>query len=167
MSFAAACTLAALAACSPPSVPSGNATSAQSTPSASAAPQGSPCDRGLVTKADAAALLGEPATTMKPLEGLPTACRFETASFSGMTVRVASSGGQASVSAAASPQMPVPYAAVHGVGDRAEWQAETHALIAAKGDELCTITVDGPPGATAGATSDKVGELCNRIFAAG
>lgn len=146
----------ALAACSPPPRAGG----------AAPASLGTPCARGLVTRDDAAALLGEPVTSMQPVEGLPSACRFETASHSGMTVRVAPGGGSGTVSASASPSMPVPFTPLPGVGGRAEWQAATHTLVAVKGDALCQISVDGPPAATAAATADNLGALCNRIFAA-
>jgi hypothetical protein len=154
--------LAALSACSPPPRPSGATTAPPA-----AASRGTPCDRGLVTRDDAAAVLGAPPASMQPVEGLPTACRFESASHAGMTVRVASGGGEGIVSAAASPSMPVPFTPLPSVGGRAEWQASTHTLVAATRDELCEISVDGPPAATLAATPDKLGALCNRIFAVG
>jgi hypothetical protein len=52
-----------------------------------------------------------------------------------------------------------------GVGDTAVWDPTLKEVDATKNNVLCEIGAMGP--ATKNATSDKVGALCNKIFAAG
>jgi hypothetical protein len=152
-----------MAGCSKPA-DGANAGAPASQASASAA---DPCDGKVVSQADAAAILGSPITSTKPLEGVAHSCRFETAAFSGMSVTIDPTRGKATVAASTSPHMPIPFTPVSSVGDAAAWQAQTHTLAATKGNLLCEITASGPPGALAGATSEKMSALCNKIFAAG
>ena len=54
---------------------------------------------------------------------------------------------------------------VSGVGERAVWQSTLKEINAEKNNVLCDIGVVGP-GHSAGATPEKLGALCNKIFAA-
>jgi hypothetical protein len=62
-------------------------------------------------------------------------------------------------------KMPVPATPVSGVGERAAWQSTLKEIIAEKNNVLCDAGVVGP-GHIAGATPEKLGALCNKIFAA-
>jgi hypothetical protein len=59
----------------------------------------------------------------------------------------------------------MPVINVSGVGERAVWQSTLKEINAEKNNLLCDIGVVGP-GHSAGATPEKLGALCNKIFAA-
>ncbi len=124
------------------------------------------CDGQLVTQADIAPILGEPITSVKPLEGDAQSCKFTTASFTSLTVSLRPGLGRTTVATWASGQMPLGATPLAGVGDRAVWQSTLHEVIADKDNLLCDIGVAGPPSATGGATPANVGALCKKIFAA-
>ena len=65
----------------------------------------------------------------------------------------------------AAGKMPMPVTNVSGVGERAVWQSTLKEINAEKNNLLCDIGVVGP-GHSAGATPEKLGALCNKIFAA-
>lgn len=52
-----------------------------------------------------------------------------------------------------------------GVGDRAVWDATLKEVDAEKNGDLCEVGLIGP--ATSGATAEKVGAICSKIFAGG
>jgi hypothetical protein len=159
--------LSALEACGKPATDTDGGPGGGGPITPAVALHGNPCEWGLVSKADAEAILGEAVTSQKTIAGLANTCEFETATFAKLTVTLTSTIGRESVDLATSPQMPGRYVPLSGVGDAAAWQIAVHQLIASKGGKLCRIGASGPPSATAGATSDKLGALCNRMFAAG
>ena len=127
---------------------------------------GNACDRKLVTAADAAQILGAPVASEKTLRGDAQSCVFETADFASLTIAVRPGLGRVTVDTWAAGKMPMPATPVSGVGEKAVWQSTLKEINAEKNDVLCDIGVIGP-GPRAGATPEKLGALCNKIFAAG
>ncbi len=126
---------------------------------------GNACDRKLVTSADAAGILGEPVASEKTLPGDAQSCVFTTADFTTLTIALRPGLGRATVDTWAAGKMPMPVTTVPGVGERAVWQSTLKEINAEKNNLLCDIGVVGP-GDSAGATPEKLGALCNKIFAA-
>ena len=126
---------------------------------------GNACDRKLVTSGDAAEILGQPVTSEKALPGDAQSCVFTTADFTTLTISVRPGLGRATVDTWASGKMPMPVTDVSGVGERAVWQSTLKEINAEKNNLLCDIGVVGPSH-SGGATPEKLGALCNKIFAA-
>jgi len=118
-----------------------------------------------VTSADAAEILGEPVASEKTLPGDAQSCVFTTADFTTLTISLRPGLGRATVDTWAAGKMPVSVTNVSGVGERAVWQSTLKEINAEKNNLLCDIGVVGP-GHSAGATPEKLGALCNKIFAA-
>jgi len=157
--------LLVLGACSKP-VSNTVATASQDVAKAAAStPAGNACDRKLVTSADAAEILGEPVASEKVLPGDAQSCVFTTADFTTLTISLRPGLGRVTVEAWAAGKMPVPVTNVSSVGERAVWQSTLKEINAEKNNLLCDIGVVGP-GHSAGATPEKLGALCNKIFAA-
>jgi len=158
-----------LAACS--KVPASGGASASAPAPATAAPTvasvpaGTACDRKLITAVDVAPLLSEAVSDMKPLQGDPQSCVFDTAGFSSVTVSLRPGLGTVTIDMIKSGKTNQTVTDLPGVGERAVWDPVLKEVDAEKKGELCSIGAMGP--ATAGATSDKVGALCAKIFAAG
>lgn len=151
-----------LAGCSKPGAGNTASASPQATPAAATVPAGNPCDRKLITQADVAPLLDEAIASEKALD--PQTCRFVTAGFSSVNISLRPGLGDVSVDqikSGATNQTVTPLA---GVGERAVWDPTLKQVSATKNNVLCEIGAMGP--ATTKATSDKVGALCNKIFAA-
>jgi len=127
-------------------------------------PAGNACDRKLVTSTDAAEVLGAPVASEKALEGDAQSCVFTTADYTTLTISLRPGLGRTTVDAWATGKMPMPVTSVSGVGERAVWQSTLKEINAEKNNVLCDIGVVGP-GHGAGATPEKLGALCNRIFA--
>lgn len=125
---------------------------------------GNACDRKLVASADAAEILGESVASEKPLEGDAQSCVFTTADFTTLTISLRPGLGRTTVDSWAAGKMPMPVTSVSGVGERAVWQSTLKEINAEKNNVLCDIGVVGP-GHSAGATPEKLGALCNKIFA--
>ncbi len=155
--------LVAMLAATACSKPAGNAAagaSAQATPAAT--PVGNACDRKLVTQADVAPLFDEAISGEKALD--PQTCEFETTGFSSVHISLRPGLGDVSIAqikSGATNQTVTPLA---GVGERAVWDPTLKEVDATKNNLLCEIGAIGP--ATKGFTADKVGALCNKIFAA-
>ena len=136
-------------------------------PSAAAAI--SACDALILKTADLDGLLHAPITHATALAGDGQSCAFLTTGFSAITVSVRPGLGKDSLEAWSSGKMPLPVRPLDGVGEAAVWQDSLHELIAQKNDVLCDIQVRGDNddiAAAAGALPEKLGALCNRIFAA-
>lgn len=146
-----------LAGCSKPMASAGAAS--QSGASASNA-----CDRKLVTTSDAVQILGQSVESEKTLPGDAQSCVFTTPGFTTLTITVRPGKGKATVDAWASGNMPAPVTSASGIGERAVWQSTLKEIIAEKNNVLCDIGVVGP-GPNPGATPEKLGALCNKIFA--
>ena len=146
------------------SKPASNTSAAASQGTANAA-AGNACDRKLVTSAEAAEILGKPVASEKVLPGDAQSCVFTTADFTALTISLRPGLGRATVDTWAAGKMPMPVTDVSGVGERAVWQSTLKEINAEKNDLLCDIGVVGP-GHSAGATPEKLGALCNKIFAA-
>jgi hypothetical protein len=157
--------LLVLGACSKPASNTGAAASQGAPNAAASMPAGNACDRKLVTTTDAAEILGEPVASEKALPGDAQSCVFTTADFTTLTISLRPGLGRATVDTWAAGKMPMPVINVSGVGERAVWQSTLKEINAEKNNLLCDIGVVGP-GHSAGATPEKLGALCNKIFAA-
>ena len=157
--------LLVLGACSKPVSNTGAAASQGVANGDASTPAGNACDRKLVTSADAAQILGEPVASEKVLPGDAQSCVFTTADFTRLTISLRPGLGRATVDTWAAGNMPMPVTNVSGVGERAVWQSTLKEINAEKNNLLCDIGVVGP-GHSAGATPEKLGALCNKIFAA-
>jgi hypothetical protein len=114
-------------------------------------------------------LLRAPITHATALAGDGQSCAFLTTGFSAITVSVRPGLGKASIDAWSTGKMPLPVRPLSGVGDAALWQDTLHEVIAQKNDVLCDIQVRGGNDDIAVAAeglAEKLGALCNRIFAA-
>jgi hypothetical protein len=152
-------------ACSKPASNPGAPSASQGATNAASTPAGNACDRKLVTSADAAEILGAPVASEKALPGDAQSCVFTTADFTTLTISLRPGLGQITVDTWAAGKMPLPVTDVSGVGERAVWQSTLKEINAEKNNLLCDIGVVGP-GHSAGATPEKLGTLCNKIFAA-
>jgi len=129
----------------------------------------SPCETLVLKAADLGGLLHAPITHPTALAGDGQSCAFLTTGFSAITVSVRPGLGKASLDAWSSGKMPLPVRPLNGVGDGAVWQDTLHEVIAQKNDLLCDIQVRGGSddiAVAADALPEKLGTLCNRIFAA-
>ncbi len=159
--FALAVILLAAAGCSK-SNPENSTAPAAATPTA-ATPAGNACDRKLITQEDVAGLLSEPINSVGPIPGDPQACKFKTAGFSSVSVTLRPGVGDVTVKTWLSGQMGSA-TPLEGVGDQAAWSSVLKEVNATKNNLLCDIGAIGP--ATGPATKEKLGALCNKIFAA-
>jgi hypothetical protein len=158
--------LLGLCACSKPVSNTGTAAASQGAKNATVSTAaGNACDRKLVTSADAAEILGEPAPSEKTLPGDAQSCVFTTAGFTTLTISMRPGLGRVTVDTWAEGKMPMPVTNVSGVGERAVWQSTLKEINAEKNNLLCDIGVVGS-GHSPGATPEKLGALCNKIFAA-
>lgn len=129
----------------------------------------SPCETLILKSADVGGLLSAPITHATALAGDGQSCAFLTTGFSAITVSVRPGLGKASLDAWSTGKMPLPVRPLSGVGDAAVWQDTLHEVIAQKSDLLCDIQVRGGDddiAVAAAALPEKLGALCNRIFAA-
>lgn len=129
----------------------------------------SPCETLILKSADVGGLLYAPITHATALAGDGQSCAFLTTGFSAITVSVRPGLGKASLDAWSTGKMPLPVRPLSGVGDAAVWQDTLHEVIAQKSDLLCDIQVRGGGddiAVAAAALPEKLGALCNRIFAA-
>jgi hypothetical protein len=156
--------LLALTACSKPAA-NGGSSASPSAAAVASAPAGSPCDRKLITTADMAPLFSEPITSMKALPGDPQSCVFETAGFSSAHVSLRPGLGHMSIDMILSGKTNQTVTRLSGIGDRAVWDATLKEVDAEKNGALCEVGAIGP--ATDGATAEKVGAICSKIFAGG
>jgi hypothetical protein len=157
--------LLALAACSKPVANNGAASGSPQPAAVASAPAGNPCDRKLITTADMAPLFSEPITSAKALAGDPQSCVFETAGFSSGHVSLRPGLGHMSIDMILSGKTNQTVTPLSGVGDRAVWDATLKEVDAEKNGDLCEVGLIGP--ATSGATAEKVGAICSKIFAGG
>jgi hypothetical protein len=129
----------------------------------------SPCETLVLKAADLGVFLHAPITHATALAGDGQSCAFLTTGFSAITVSVRPGLGKASLDAWATGKMPLPVRPLNGVGDAAVWQETLHEVIAQKNDVLCDIQVRGGNddiAVPAEALPEKLGAMCNRIFAA-
>jgi hypothetical protein len=129
----------------------------------------SPCETLVLKAADLGVFLHAPITHATALAGDGQSCAFLTTGFSAITVSVRPGLGKASLDAWSTGKMPLPVRPLSGVGDAAVWQETLHEVIAQKNDMLCDIQVRGGNddiAVPADALPEKLGALCNRIFAA-
>jgi len=130
----------------------------------------SPCETLLLKAADLSGFLQAPITRATALAGDGQSCAFLTSGFSAITVSVRPGLGKASLQAWSTGKMPLPVRPLNGVGDAAVWQDTLHEVIAQKNDVLCDIQIRGGNddiAVAADALPERLGALCNRIFAAG
>ena len=149
-------------ACAKPAANGGASTAAA--PTAAAAPAGNACDRKLVTAADVAPLLDEAISGEKTIPGDAQSCEFVTAGFSSVHISMRPGLGNATVAQVKSGATNQTVTPLAGVGDSAVWDPTLKQVDATKNDLLCEVGAIGP--ATRSATPDKIGALCNKIFAA-
>jgi hypothetical protein len=156
--------LLAVSACSKPATKGAAGASASATPAAASAPVGNACDRKIIVAADVAPLFDEPITKEETLAGDAQTCTFTTTGFSLVHISIRPGLGDTSVDLVQSGKTNQTVTPLAGVGERAVWDPLLKEVEATKGNTLCDISFIGP--ATSKATSDKVGALCNKIFAA-
>lgn len=156
--------LLAVGACSKPATNGASGASASATPAAASTPVGNACDRKLIVAADVAPLFDEAIAKEETLAGDAQTCTFTTTGFSLVHVTIRPGLGNMSVDMIQSGRTNQTVTPLAGVGERAVWDPVLKEVDATKGNTLCTISAIGP--ATKPATSDKVGALCNKIFAA-
>lgn len=129
----------------------------------------SACETLVLKAADLGGFLHAPITHATALAGDGQSCAFLTTGFSAITVSVRPGLGKASLDAWSTGKMPLPVRPLSGVGDAAVWQDTLHEVIAQKNDLLCDIQLRGGNddiAVPADALPEKLGALCNRIFAA-
>jgi hypothetical protein len=163
--YIALVTLLAVGACSKPAANSAAGGAPQASSAVASAPAGNPCDRKLITTADMAPLFSEPIASEKALDGDPQSCVFETASFSTGHVSLRPGLGHVTIDMISSGKTNQTVTPLTGVGDRAVWDPVLKEVDAEKNGDLCEVGLIGP--ATSGATAEKVGAICSKIFAAG
>jgi hypothetical protein len=152
-----------LAGCAKPGASHG--ASASSTSVAASTPAGTACDRKLIVQADVAPLFDEPISGEKTIPGDAQSCEFDTTNFSSVQIALRPGLGDVSVAEVKSGKTNQTVTPLAGVGDTAVWDPLLKEVDATKNNVLCEISATGP--ASKNATSDKVGALCNKIFAAG
>jgi hypothetical protein len=155
-----------LAACSRATGAGASAGSEASTDRARgvATARGNACDRKLVSKDDVAGLLSEPIKAVEAVAGDAQSCQFISTNDSTVTVSLRPRLGSETLAEITSGQTNQTFTALSGVGDKAVWNAVLKEANATKDNLLCDIGVVGP--ASGPATAEKVGALCNKIFAA-
>ncbi len=162
--------LAVAAGFLPLSVPAGPLSSnprlAAPSPIILAASPASPnaCDEKLITQADVAPLFSEAIASEKTIPGDPQSCEFDTVGFSSVQIALRPGVGKMSIAEIASGGTNQTVTPLAGVGDNAVYDPLLKEVDAEKNDLLCTIGAAGP--ATGPTTADKIGALCNKIFAA-
>ena len=126
------------------------------------------CDRKLVTEQDAIGVLGTPVTGTKSILGDAQSCEFTTAGFESLTVTVRPGHGMAAVGMYTTGKMDAydKSQPLGGVGDEAVRSLSLNRITARKGDLLCEITGPGLATSSIDLTTQKLGALCNKIFAA-
>ena len=144
---------------------SNSSAGAAATATAASAPAGTACDRKLIVAADVAPLLTEAVSSEKTIPGDLQSCEFETAGFSSVQITVRPGLGNAVVAQVKSGATNQTVTPLPGVGDAAVWDPVLKQVTASKNNVLCEIGAMGP--STSGATPERVGALCNKIFAAG
>jgi hypothetical protein len=141
-------------------------------PAASAATgttTGNACDHKWIQQADVDGILSDPVTSMGPLQGDPQTCLFKTANFASIRIATRPGLGKTTLDAWSSGRMGLSATPLSGIGDQAVWQDTLKEINATKGDLLCDVGIDGPPGSTKLSTADlqkRLGGLCTKIFAA-
>ena len=143
----------------------GSQTTGQVAGATRAVPSGSACDRKLVTSAQAADILGAPIVETKGLAGDPQTCELGTAGYASVTISLRPGLGDVTVQTWLDGKMPVSATPLAGVGDHAAWVTDLSEVVATKGNLLCDIQTSGATLSKA-SVQQKVGALCNRIFAA-
>lgn len=120
---------------------------------------------------DLAGVLDQLVTGTKPLQGDAQTCYFTTGAQPGapqLMVSLRSGMGRATIAAFTSGHMDEysKWETLPGVGDGAVWVAMLHEVQAQQDDVLCDIRPDGLSVAlSSGAPQQKLGALCNTIFA--
>jgi hypothetical protein len=128
------------------------------------APSGTACDRKLIVAADVAPLFSEAISGEKTIPGDLQSCEFDTAGFSSVQITVRPGLGDEVVAEVKSGKTNQTVTPLAGVGETAVWDSTLKQVTATKNNVLCEIGAMGP--STTGATPEKVGALCNKIFAA-
>ena len=122
------------------------------------------CARHLISEADVASLVNEAVTSVETLKGDTQSCVFNTSSFSTVTVSLRPGLGESTVHATLSGATNVNAKPLAGVGDQAAWTPVLNEVNASKKNVLCDISAIGPNAS--GASAEKLGALCNKIFTA-
>jgi len=157
----------AASACSKTGQSTGAAPTDTAASSKTAEKPGNACARKLLTAEDAAGFLGQPVTGTKDISGDAQSCEFVAGNGSTLTVAVRPGHGIAAVGMYTSGKMDEFDKAkpLSGVGDEAVRSLSLQRVIARKGDLLCEITGPGLARQDDEATPQKLGALCNKVFA--
>ena len=137
---------------------------------------GNVCDNGLLKAEDFVGILDEPVTGTKPLKGDTQTCYFITATNGqgGAEVMVSLRGGlgRATIASFTSGHMNEysQWKPLSGVGEEAVWVPMLHEVQAQQANVLCDVQTMQPSKALRdageGAQQQKLGGLCNKVFAA-
>jgi hypothetical protein len=123
------------------------------------------CDGQLITRAEAADIVGAPIADIAPTPGDPQSCRFEATGYPSLSVTLRPGLGHVTVATWLSGKMPVSATPLPGVGERAAWVQELREVIATKNNLLCDIS-GAATGGPVDAAQKKIAALCNKVFAA-
>jgi hypothetical protein len=156
--------IAAATACSKGASQAAARSSSSSTTPAQA-PKVNPCDGQLVTRAEAADIVGAPISEVKPIPGDPQSCEFKATGYPSLTVTLRPGLGNVTVQTWLDGKMNVSATPLPGVGERAAWVATLREVVATKNNLLCDIAA-AATGGPVDAAQKKVAALCNKIFAA-
>jgi hypothetical protein len=132
---------------------------------ATATPKIDACNGQIITKAEAAEVLGAPISEIAPTVGDAQSCEFKATESLRLTVSVRPGFGDATVKAWRDGKMSVPATPLAHVGDQAVWVGDLHKVYATKNNLLCGISATGISGSVADAPQ-KIGAMCEKVFAA-
>ncbi|HEY3933128.1 MAG TPA: hypothetical protein VGL65_00775 [Gemmatimonadales bacterium] len=160
----------AVAACSRSAASSRSTGTAATATATTAAVHGSACSQQLLTVADVGGILSAPITGTEEVPGTNgSTCKFTTGSFTSISVTLRPGAGKVSLGIWQGGHMPTASAPLAGVGDEAVWVPSLNEVVSEKNDLLCDIMAQGVARDLAGPVAvvqQKVGALCNKIFAA-
>ena len=97
------------------------------------------CDGQIITKAEAAEVVGGAITKMAPMPGLAQSCEFKSAGSASLRVALRPGFGTATVQAWLSGKMSTPATPLSGVGEHAAWVKDLNRVFATKSELLCDI----------------------------
>ena len=136
---------------------------------------GTVCEQKLLTPDDLTGIFDEPFTGSQALQGDAQTCSFTTAGNNKIRITLRSGAGRAVIGSFTSGRMNeyAKWQPLAGVGEEAIWKPVLDEVSARSGDVLCEVAPEAGgmflakalKGAGETATQQKLGGLCNTIFA--
>ena len=123
------------------------------------------CGGQIITKAEAAEVVGGEITEIALLPGDAQSCVFKSTGFPSLTISLRPGLGTVTVQTWLGGKMPISGTALSGVGEQAVWVGELKEVVATKNNLLCDISAAGS-GVPSDVAQKKIGAMCNKIFAA-